>query len=109
MVKLSIVHAGEEVLRTPARLLSRHEILGHAIQKLIEDMRETMRSAPGVGLAAPQVGVSVQLVVVEDCEEYHSKLTQEQLAQRHRRPIPFHVLINPHIVSAEDASVQFFE
>ena len=105
----TIVQAGEEVLRVAARPLDREEVLAPEIQKLIEDMRDTMRNAPGVGLAAPQVGVSVQLAVVEDRAEYHSKLTQEQLAERQRRPVPFHVLINPRIVSADGGALEYFE
>lgn len=108
-MKLNIVQAGEEVLRSPARELRREEILADATQSLIEDMRDTMRSAPGVGLAAPQVGVSVRLVVIEDRAEYHAKLTREQPQERQRRPVPFHVLINPQIVSADGSSLEFFE
>ena len=103
------MQAGEEVLRWPARRLSREEILGDTAQKLIADMRDTMRSAPGVGLAAPQVGIPVQVAVIEDRVEYHSKLTPEHLTQRQRRPVPFHVVINPHIVSAEGGWLEFFE
>ncbi len=106
---LRIIQAGEEALRSPARALSREEILADATQQLIADMRETMRGAPGVGLAAPQIGMPVQLAVIEDRPEYHAKLTPEHLAQRQRRPVPFHVLINPRIVSAEDESLEFFE
>lgn len=106
---LKIVQAGDPVLRTPARMLSRDEIAGRAIQRLVEDMRETMREAPGVGLAAPQVGHSVQLAVIEDREEYHAKSTPEQLSERGRRPVPFHVLMNPRIVSTSAADVEFFE
>jgi peptide deformylase len=58
-VRLKIVQAGEPVLRQAARSLTRQEILGDEIQRLIYDMRETMRDAPGVGLAAPQVGLSL--------------------------------------------------
>jgi peptide deformylase len=108
-VTLRIVQAGEEVLRSPARVLSREEILADTTQKLIADMRDTMRSAPGVGLAAPQVGISAQVAVIEDRAEYHSKLTPEHLAQRQRRPVAFHVLINPRIVSCEGGSLEFFE
>lgn len=108
-MNLAIIQAGAEVLRLPARSLRQDEILMEDTQKLIEDMRDTMRSAPGVGLAAPQVGISVQLAVIEDREEYHSKLTPEQLADRQRRPVPFHVLINPCIVSADSGSLEFFE
>jgi len=106
---LTIVQAGELVLRAQARALSRKEILSKQTQQLIEEMRETMREAPGVGLAAPQVGVSLQLAVIEDREEYHAKASLEQLAERGRRPVPFHVLINPKIVSTANPGVEFFE
>jgi peptide deformylase len=108
-VRLQIMQAGEEVLRGEARELSRQEILSDTIQELIAHMRDTMRHAPGVGLAAPQVGVALQLAVIEDREEYHKKLTQAQLSERERKPVPFHVMINPRIVSADDTSLEFFE
>jgi peptide deformylase len=108
-VRLEVVQAGEEVLRAQARELSRQEILSDKTQELIEHMKETLRHAPGVGLAAPQVGFPIQLAVIEDREEYHKKLTAEQLSERERRPVPFHVLINPHILRSEDPSVEFFE
>ncbi len=100
-MRLHIAQIGEEVLRVPANELSRKEILSAKTQELIEFMRDTMRNAPGVGLAAPQVGVPLQLAVIEDCEEYHKKLTPTQLSERQRRPIPFHVIVNPRIVSAD--------
>ncbi len=86
---LPIVHAGEPVLRQQARALSPKEIKSKEIQKLIEHMRETMRGAPGVGLAAPQVGLSLQLAVIEDRKEYHKDISAEQLELRERRPVPF--------------------
>jgi peptide deformylase len=108
-VRLQIIQAGEEVLRIPARKLSREEVLSEKTRDLIEHMRETLRHAPGVGLAAPQVGISLQLAVIEDREEYHKKLTAEQLAERQRQPVPFHVIINPRIVSSDGSHVEFFE
>jgi peptide deformylase len=42
-----------------------------AIQRLIDDMFETMRDATGVGLAAPQVGLPLRLIVVEQTDEEH--------------------------------------
>ncbi len=108
-MRLQIIQAGEEVLRVPARALTREEILSDKTRELIEHMRETMRHAPGVGLAAPQVGISLQLAVIEDRPEYHKRLTSEQLAERERRPIPFHVIINPRVVSSEGAHLDFFE
>jgi len=108
-MRLQIVQAGEEVLRVRARELSREEILSEKMRELIEHMRETMRYAPGVGLAAPQVGIQVQLAVIEDREEYQKRATAEQLAERQRQPVPFHVIINPRIVSSDSANVEFFE
>jgi len=96
-VRLKIVQAGEEVLRQRARALTRDEVLSPGIQQLIEHMRDTMRDAPGVGLAAPQVGESLQLAVIEDRAEYQREFTPEQLAERGRKPIPFHVLVNPKL------------
>jgi peptide deformylase len=107
---LPIVHAGEPVLRQPARALSPQEIRSKEIQKLIEHMRETMRQAPGVGLAAPQIGLSLQLAVIEDRKQYHKEVSLEQLALRERRPVPFHVVVNPRIRTLEeDKIVEFFE
>jgi peptide deformylase len=106
---LKIVLAGEAVLRAQAHTLKPKEILSKKTQRLIEEMRETMREAPGVGLAAPQIGVSLQIAVIEDRAEYHAKATAEQLAERGRRPVPFHVLINPKIVSRDDTGAKFFE
>ncbi len=96
-MRLKIVQAGEEVLRQRARALTRDEVLSPGIQQLIEHMRDTMRDAPGVGLAAPQVGESLQLAVIEDRAEYQREFTPEQLAERGRKPIPFHVLVNPKL------------
>src|SRR5690348_2803376 len=66
---LTIAQVGEAVLRQRARPLPPDEIRSAPVQELIEHMRETMREAPGVGLAAPQIGVSLQLAVIEDCAE----------------------------------------
>ena len=74
-MRVQIIQAGEEVLRVPARELSPQEILSEKTRDLIEHMKETLRHAPGVGLAAPQVGLSLRLAVIEDREEYHQKLT----------------------------------
>jgi peptide deformylase len=106
---LQIVQAGDRVLRVSARELTQEEILTDQTRELIEHMKETMRQAPGVGLAAPQVGVSVQLAVVEDRNEYHKNLRPEQLRERQRQPVPFHVLINPRIILASEARLEFFE
>jgi peptide deformylase len=108
-MRLKIVQAGDPVLRQEARRLTRAEIQSSDIQRLIADMRETMHDAPGVGLAAPQVGLSIQLAVVEDRPESLRDLRPEQLAERERVPVPFQVLINPVITSRSDDTAEFFE
>lgn len=106
---LEIVQLGAPVLRQRARPLSPDEIASDRIQQLIVDMRETMRAAPGVGLAAPQIGESIQLVVIEDAPAYHKKLTAKELAERERDAVPFHVLINPTLTVRTDEVVAQFE
>jgi len=106
---LKIRQVGEQVLRQKARPLSTDEILDRSTQELIESMRETMHDAPGVGLAAPQIGYSLQLLVIDDQEEFIQKLPAEQVAERERRPVPFQVLINPKLTLQGSESAEFFE
>ncbi|HWO94371.1 MAG TPA: peptide deformylase [Dehalococcoidia bacterium] len=65
MAILPIRIVPDPVLREKAKKVPQ---LDGSIQKLIDDMIDTMRDAPGVGLAAPQVGVSLRLVVIETPE-----------------------------------------
>lgn len=59
---LPIRIAGDPVLREKAKKVRK---IDASVQKLIDDMVDTMRSAPGVGLAAPQIGLSLRVVVIE--------------------------------------------
>ncbi len=105
---LKIVQVGDPALRTAARPLERDEIRSPHIQGLIEWMRETMHDAPGVGLAAPQVGLTLQIAVIEDRADLLQSIPPEHLAERNRKPVPFQVLINPHIETA-GPTAEFFE
>ena len=113
---LKIVQVGDPVLRQRARALTAEEIRSREIRKLIDAMRQAMHDAPGVGLAAPQIGLSLQIAVIEDCEEYLEDIPEEDLSARERKPLPFHVIINPTLEerpakpkeSAPEV-VQFFE
>jgi len=108
-VKLEIVQAGNPVLRQRARPLSVAEIRSREIQKLIESMQTCMRETPGVGLAAPQLGLGLQLAVIEDREEYHKDVSAALLLERERRPVPFHVLVNPVLEELGNERAEFFE
>ena len=108
-MRLKIVQAGEPVLRERARDLTVDEIRSRETQQLIEAMRETMYDAPGVGLAAPQVGIGMRLAVIEDKKEYIKDAPAEFLKERERKPVPFQVLINPKIRLAPGDNAEFFE
>jgi peptide deformylase len=94
---LNICTVGDPVLRQTARTLSAEEILSPTIQDLIKNMRETMWRAPGVGLAAPQVGESLQLAVLEDRPEFHRKLNEAEVKEWQSTLYDYRVLINPRI------------
>jgi peptide deformylase len=108
-MRLKIMQTGEPVLREEARLLAPQEILSERTQRLIDDMRDAMRDAPGVGLAAPQVGLPLQLAVIEDREDLLKAFSPEDLAERERRPVPFHVIVNPVILYSSDDKRNFYE
>src|SRR3972149_5819929 len=70
------------------------------IRKLIEDMIETMRDAPGVGLAAPQVAVNERLIVVEYGEEPDEPAeTDEPIKKK------LYVVLNPESAWASEETV----
>jgi peptide deformylase len=106
---LKIVEAGDPVLRKQARALTPQEVRGAAVTALVELMRETMRDAPGVGLAAPQIGESLQLAVIEDRADYLEGLPPEDLAARERVAVPFHVIVNPRLTVTEAGPATFYE
>lgn len=100
MPSLKIVQTGDPVLRRQARAVTKEELAQGGTQILIALMRDTMRDAPGVGLAAPQIGESLQLAVIEDPVED---------ADRERTKVPFHVIVNPTLTLVGDETVDAFE
>jgi peptide deformylase len=80
----SILHYPDPRLREPGKKVAK---VTPEIQQLIDDMAETMYAAPGVGLAATQIGESYQLFVVDCAAD--------------GEPSDFRVFINPEIVSME--------
>ena len=106
---LTLLQVGEPVLRERSRPLTPKEILSTPIQELIGSMHETLRDAPGVGLAAPQVGFPIQLAIIEDLRQYWTELSAADISARERAEVPFHVVINPKITFTSEPSVEFFE
>jgi peptide deformylase len=104
-----ICQVGEVVLRRRARELTPDEIISAPIQELIASMFETLRAAPGVGLAAPQIGLPLQIAVIEEPQEFIDKLPPEQAAARLRTGVAPHVIVNPRITIDDTEMVEFFE
>src|ERR1043165_7985241 len=109
MATFKIVQVGDPVLRPRARELASEGPAPSATQELIARMRDTMRDAPGVGLAAPQIGESLQLTVIEDPPQLHAGMAPAQLAERERAAVAFHVLINPTLIIEGDEMVAAYE
>ncbi len=91
MTMLPIITAPDPRLKRTAKPVAR---VDDGLRKLMDDMLETMYQAPGIGLAAPQVGVLKRIVVLDLSKE-----------DEERRP---HVLINPELtwVSGEDVTYE---
>ena len=76
---LPIRIAGDPVLREKAKKVRKVDA---SIQKLIDDMIDTMHAAPGVGLAAPQVGVSLRVVVIETPDDGLMALVNPEVVKK---------------------------
>jgi peptide deformylase len=87
MAVREIVTSPADVLRARAQKV---RAFNPKLQKLIDDMVEAMRTAPGVGLAAPQVGVSQRVIVVEYREE-------SQDGDSPPKPPKLFAVVNPEI------------
>jgi peptide deformylase len=107
---LPIVQCGDPVLRRAAEPVDPAALDTPELRRLIAQMRATMEAAPGVGLAAPQVGVSLQLAVLQDEPENWGHLNEEELAARERDALPFTVLVNPVVTPVDgDGLAGFYE
>jgi peptide deformylase len=96
MAILDIKVIDEPVLRRKAKKVAK---VTPELRQLIDDMVETMRDAPGVGLAAPQVGVSERVIVVEYAEE------DDEAEDAPPAKKKLYTLINPEIIWASEEMV----
>ena len=83
-----IATVGDPVLRARAREVTVEELRSPAVQRLIDDLIETMRAAGGAGLAANQVGEPLRIAVVE---------VDHNPRYPYKPPIPLTVIVNPVI------------
>ena len=87
MAVLNIIKAGDPVLKATAKPVTK---VNKHIKKLLDDMAETMYAAPGIGLAAPQVGKSLRLIVIDISDEKNQLLA----------------LVNPTITASTDTLIE---
>lgn len=102
MAKLEIARLGNPVLRQVAQPVNLKELddPGSDVQVLIDDMVDTMHEEGGVGLAAPQVSRSIQLILLE---------AEDNNRYPDREDIPLTVLINPVITHYSDEKAMGWE
>src|SRR5687768_2650599 len=96
---LKVARMGHPVLRQRGRLLEKNDLRNPAVQKLIDDMIETMHEYDGVGLAAPQIHVGLRLAVLE-VPASDARATDA---------VPLTVLINPEVTFLGDEKVDMYE
>ena len=84
-----ILRLGDSILSEPARAV---ETITPEIETLIDDMIETMYAAPGIGLAAPQVGVSLKIFVID--------------LSLGKDPSGLHVMINPQFIERDGMQLE---
>src|ERR1700735_302852 len=104
-----IVQVGSTVLRRGAMDVGPSLLATPAFARLVEIMVAVMREAPGVGLAAPQIGVPLRVFVAEDDEDRLAHISSEARELRARTPLPLTVLVNPKVSPVGGAEATFFE
>lgn len=104
-----IVQAGAPVLRRRAKEVPASLFGTPALAELVKLMVDTMRAAPGVGVAAPQIGVPLRIFVAEDLEERMAHVPEATRALRGRRPLPLMVLVNPEVTLLAGDEMTFYE
>lgn len=104
-----LVHAGDPVLRSAAQPVPADRLATPELRDLVQTMIEVMRAAPGVGLAAPQIGLPLQLIVLEDDERLMARLTPAQRTERERTPFPARAIVNPELTIVGEEERTFFE
>jgi len=109
-MRLEIVQVGDPVLRQPADPVPHAKLATPFLQELVASMVQTMRAAPGVGLAAPQVGEPLQVMVMaDDDEEFLGTMSQARRDELRRHPLPLLVVVNPVLELVGHETDEFFE
>jgi len=99
--EFEILKLGNPILRQTSKELTKEEILSSEIQELIPKMWDVMKNAGGIGLAAPQIGISIQLAVIKlesESERYDNLEDSEEF-----------VIFNPKLEVIDEQKQGFWE
>src|SRR5690349_6835469 len=102
-----ISQIGDPVLRQKAVEVDARDIGAPEFRRLLDSMVSAMRAA-GVGLAAPQIGVQLQVIVMEDPAEYSAKIPESERLEKEREPFDLKVLLNPVLREVGAETPDFF-
>jgi peptide deformylase len=105
----TIVQIGDPVLRATTAAVDVAAVRTGEMQRLIHGMVAAMRAGSGIGLAAPQIGVSQRIIVMEDPPDATAGLASELRAERERDPQGLRVLVNPVMTLVGSETRDFFE
>jgi peptide deformylase len=106
---MPIVQTGDEVLRRRASEVPLADIGGAEAEELIAALHAALAETPGVGVAAPQIGVPLRVVLIQDPATFHESIPPERLRELERSPIEPYVLINPELELLGAETRTFFE
>jgi len=101
MAVREIIRMGHPTLRQVARPLALEELSGESLRQLVEDMKETLQAAGGIGLAAPQVNVPVRLAIID--------IPSEVSRYGEIPTLPLTVFINPEIEVLDGEQAGYWE
>jgi peptide deformylase len=95
-----ILHVGNPLLRERSREITRAELMSPEMQRLIDDLIDTMHAANGAGIAAPQIGELVRIATIE---------VNHNPRYPYKPPIPLTVVVNPVVEMLDDELVEINE
>ncbi|MDQ1358871.1 MAG: peptide deformylase [Acidimicrobiaceae bacterium] len=106
---MTILQVGAAVLRRRADHVDPDKLTSPKLGELIEVLRAGLVETPGVGLAAPQIGVSLRVALIQDPPQFHARVSEDRLAELERTAVEPYILINPEIEPVGDERRTFFE
>lgn len=106
---LTVLTDGDPKLELVSKPATIEQIRRGDFRELTRGMHNILKTAPGIGLAAPQVGVMIRFIVTEDTEDRMKHLSAERRREINRHPVGFKALFNPEIIGESIETRTYFE